>query len=121
MQDLIKAGRTTDRRGQIYREVRCYSIATVISAFDCVDLLHIDIQGQELEAVRGSIDEINAKVKLMFIGTHEFAIDAELIRCLAGNGWEAKHILPRNVLRNQEGRHMGTADGEQLWINPRLV
>jgi FkbM family methyltransferase len=120
MQDLLQAGKRVDRRGQEFREVKCYSIASVIAAFDRIDLLHIDIQGQELDSIRSSIRSISEKVRLMFIGTHDTVIDAELIRFLTRNGWEAKHIWPRDLMRGPDGRPAGIADGEQFWINNSL-
>jgi FkbM family methyltransferase len=110
----------TDRLGQAYSSVPALSIATLIRPFPRVDLLHIDIQGHELHAVRASIVDIDMKVRSMFIGTHSYQIDSALIRLLNSHGWKALHIIPKSVWRDVAGRLTAAADGEQVWVNPRL-
>ena len=81
--------KATDRLGQKYSAVPQLSIASLIRMFHKIDLLHIDIQGHEFDAVLGSFAAINEKVCLMFIGTHSYEIDAELIKLLTFHGWNS--------------------------------
>lgn len=46
---------------------------------DRIDLLHIDIQGGELDLVAQSLETISRSVAYMLIGTHSRTIEGELI------------------------------------------
>jgi FkbM family methyltransferase len=110
-----------DRRGQPYTGMKEYSIQTILAPFDIVDLLHVDIQGHELIAIRAALDIINRRVRFMFVGTHSAAIDAGLIETMSNSGWRALHIVPRHYGRNAVGQFVAGVDGDQLWENTRFM
>jgi FkbM family methyltransferase len=88
------------------------------------DMVHIDIQGWEGEVCRSCIDALSARVKWIVIGIHSRIQDAELLQIFHGAGWILAHEKPtrfryRPSQVNFEA--MVTADGTQVWRNPRLV
>ena len=51
------------------------------------DLIHIDVQGDEVAICRSCIEELNARVRWMVIGTHSRKLDGDLLELMAGGGW----------------------------------
>ncbi len=85
-----------------------------------VDLIDMDIEGQELPSVRSTIEELDAKVKRLHIGTHGKEIEDGLRQLLSAHGW---HCLLDYSLFSQSETPWGPVDfenGVQSWVNPRL-
>jgi len=76
---------------------------------DYVDLIDMDIQGEEARVVLSSVSDLNAKVKRLHIGTHTRGIEQKIRECLISNGWTCLADEP-----------CGLQDGAQSWVNPRL-
>lgn len=119
------AGVATDYRGlhMTMTEVPAFSVSTLCEGLGEIDLLHIDIQGAELEVVSASLDFLNANVRRVFIGTHSRAIEGQLIPLMISAGWILESEQPCAFVFDAskpslEG--MTTSDGEQYWVNPRL-
>lgn len=110
-----------NRRGETFIETKSYSVQSVIAPFNNIDLMHVDIQGSELEAISAAVKELGRKVRFLFVGTHSHAIEVGLIHLLADERWRLVHYLPRRYMRDRDGRHVGTMDGEQVWINASVV
>jgi FkbM family methyltransferase len=88
------------------------------------DMVHIDIQGWEGEVCRSCIDALSERVNWVVIGVHSRIQDAELLQIFHGAGWILEHEKPtrfryRPSQVNFEA--MVTADGTQVWRNPRLA
>ena len=84
-----------------------------------VDLLHIDIQGAEVDFVTGNFDAITAHVKRVLIGTHSRIIEGQLCAHFLGHGWRLE--MDRPVLAPLvDGRPVTQIDGVHLWANPRF-
>ncbi|MDK9718738.1 MAG: hypothetical protein OEL57_12660 [Trichlorobacter sp.] len=84
-----------------------------------IDLLHIDIQGGEIELIPESIDFLNEHVATMFIGTHSRQIEGELIDLLINAGWRLEVERPAVL---SIGKTVSTlVDGVQFWRNPNLI
>ena len=88
------------------------------------DMVHIDIQGWEGEVCRSCIDALSERAKWVVIGVHSRIQDAELLQIFHGAGWILEHEKPtrfryRPLQANFEA--MVTADGTQVWRNPRLA
>lgn len=98
--------------------VDCYTLPQLASG-ELVDLLHIDIQGGEVDFVRENLAHINQTVRRVFIGTHSRQIEADLLRLLEGAGWELEIERPC-VFRLDRGSKVLTADGVQGWYNPSV-
>jgi FkbM family methyltransferase len=83
-----------------------------------VDLLHIDVQGSEVELVEANLDLLARQVDAMMIGTHSRVIEGVLIDLLYRNGWRLELEKPCRVAwtshpASQEA--MTETDGCQYW------
>jgi hypothetical protein len=86
------------------------------------DIVHIDVQGTELDLVRSALDELNQRVHWLVIGTHLRKIDGDLIELLAGAGWLLEHEKPAKFVFQPAAatlEAMKILDGTQVWRNPR--
>ncbi|MCU0705642.1 MAG: FkbM family methyltransferase [Fimbriiglobus sp.] len=101
-------------------KVPSYSIATLLKSYPSVNLLHIDIQGSEADAIRASLKDVTRKVRRMVIGTHSRGIEHELLAMLSADGW----LLEADtgcVFTYPDGKPVLYKDGEQVWRNPQAV
>jgi hypothetical protein len=88
------------------------------------DMVHIDIQGWEGEVCRSCIGVLCERVKWVIIGVHSRILDAELLQIFHAAGWILEHEKPTRFLFQPSKttfEAMVTADGTQVWRNPRLV
>jgi FkbM family methyltransferase len=104
-----------------YVEVPSYTISTLLREIESVDFLHIDIQGTELEAIRASLDALQAKVRRMFVGTHSRRIEVELSEELAAAGWILENEQPCVFQTSEDGERRLYMDGCQVYRNPALT
>jgi len=102
------------------RCVKAYSLASVLEPVDCADLVHMDLQGSEYEALAGGVSVINEKVKRLHIGTHSPRIEARFQTLLGENGWTCLRNYPQGRRETEFGQ-MDFEDGIQTWVNPRLA
>ncbi len=100
-------------------EVPAYSLATLLHDVPMVDLLDIDVQGAEAEVCLAAARVLDEKVRRIYIGTHEDAIERDLRRLFQNLGWQ-------EIFAYRLGRAQGTpygrimfGDGVQCWLNPR--
>ena len=95
------------------------SITTLLADQSRVDLLHVDIQGHELDCIETSLAPLTEKVATMIIGTHGRAIEEDLMAVLTKAGWQ---ILREKAcqFRLDDGHPTLNMDGCQVWKNPRL-
>ena len=88
------------------------------------DMVHIDIQGWEGEVCRSCIDLLSERVKWVVIGVHSRVMDAELLEMFHAAGWVLEHEKPTRFRFDPAKTNfeaMVTADGIQVWRNPRMV
>jgi FkbM family methyltransferase len=100
-------------------ELDCFTLAEVC-AEKVTDLLHIDIQGAELDFVRGSLTDMNRLVKRCLVGTHSRELDGALFGEFLQLGWRLEMERP-TVHGIQNGYPQVLIDGVQLWRNPTLT
>lgn len=109
------------------RKVKGIPLSFVIDSFafpSPIDLLHVDIQGSEIDALPKEIDKLNAKVKRILVGTHSRLIEGRLLELFHAAGWEllaeqSCEFVYRNELSSFVG--MTIVDGNQYWMNPLLA
>ena len=77
-------------------EIQGYSIKTILKNTEFVDLMDLDIQGEEANAISGSLDTLNDKVKRIHIGTHSKANEEALINYFSEMDWKCYNNLPYN-------------------------
>jgi FkbM family methyltransferase len=85
-----------------------------------VDLLDMDVQGQELLIVLSALDELNKKVKRLHISTHAPQIEERLRETLTIQGWQCIRDFGCKRENDTPYGRMPFVDGRQTWINPRL-
>ena len=97
-----------------------YSLPTLLRPFETVDLIHVDIQGDEYRVLAAARDVLARKVRRIVVGTHGRDIEQRLLEEMTGRGW---------ALEGEEAcqfRQHGTTlslfrDGCQVWRNPTLA
>lgn len=100
--------------------VPCLSIEAILESIELVDLIDMDVQGAEADAVRGSREALCAKVKRIHIGTHSTAIEWDLARLFSGMGWVCANNFPCGRTVQTHYGPISFGDGVQTWINPLL-
>ena len=67
-----------------------------------LDILHLDIQGFELEALHGSIQSIKAnKIRFLFVSTHHYSISGDPLlhqKCLDFISKNGGHIIAKHTI-----------------------
>jgi FkbM family methyltransferase len=92
----------------------------IFSGESRVDLLHIDIQGGEVDLISGSMDYLSKHVSYLVIGTHSRSIEGRLIDILLKNGWILEIERPA-IFHMKQSELVTAVDGVQGWRNPELL
>ena len=100
--------------------VKTVSLNSLLSEFQCINLIDMDIQGSELDVLSASIELLNKKVKRLHVATHSPKIDSEVEELFSSHGW--KNIYLFSCLKKNKTPYgkIVFQDGIQSWINPRL-
>jgi FkbM family methyltransferase len=101
-------------------EVAKVAMKNLLVNYDLVDFIHMDIQREELPAVRSSIEELDGRVKYVHIGTHSDEIEAGLREIFLQHGWVCRADYPGNGRRQTPFGELTFQDGVQSWSNPKL-
>lgn len=97
----------------------CYPLER-LSEGQVIDLLHVDIQGAEVDYLRGNIDGATKYVRRVLIGTHSRSIEGALMDLFLTAGWRLEMERPAlTPIRN--GKPKTTIDGVQMWANPAFL
>ncbi len=100
--------------------VRKVSLQDLLAPLDQVDLIDLDLQGEELIAIRSAIEGLDKKVKRLHIGTHSTEIEAGLRKILSKHGWRSLADYACGGPRETPYGTIHFGDGVQSWLNPRL-
>jgi hypothetical protein len=92
----------------------------IFSGESRVDLLHVDIQGGEVDLISGSMDYLSKHVSYLVIGTHSRSIEGKLIDILLKNGWILEIERPA-IFHMKQSELVTAVDGVQGWRNPELL
>jgi FkbM family methyltransferase len=95
-------------------------LRTILERLDYVDLIHMDIQGQEALVCAAAAQEMTKKVKRVHIGTHSRDIEHELQRIFDGMAWKSYQNYRCNSTTLTPYGIVTFQDGIQTWINPHL-
>ncbi len=109
-----------DYRGAAVRSapVKAYPLEEALRGLATVDLLHIDIQGAEVELVSHNLDLIAERVSGLMIGTHSRVIEGQLFEMLFAAGWRLHREKPCWVNWESKSPSLAgktVADGAQYW------
>ena len=96
------------------------TLTCLLQDLDLVDLIDMDIEGQELPSVRETIEQLNVKVKRLHIGTHSQEIEAGLRELLNAHGWICLADYPLFSVTQTPWGSISFENGVQSWVNPRL-
>jgi len=107
-----------DLDGMAVEVWRC-DIARILKDYEEIDFLDMDVQGEEARIVAGGIEQMNQKVKLLFIGTHGSELEFELKQVLWTNGWILIRDYPWHQVSPTPFGEVSFDDGVQTWVNPR--
>lgn len=100
-----------------FDQVRCYSLAEIMAEVDHVDVLHIDVQGSEVELIEHNLELLGRLVGYLIVGTHSREIEGRLLALLTHAGWTLEvEDACRFDLRNRNFPPM--VDGVQGWRSP---
>lgn len=102
-----------------YKKLPQVTLDDIVSSGEVIDLLHLDIQGGELSFIHNSVEILNRRVAMMFVGTHSRYIEGELVQFLSENGWVLE--VERPAILQVGGAISTLVDGCQLWRNPAFV
>jgi len=103
-------------------EISGHTIEDLLSRFSGpLDLLHIDIQGEEYDVLPPAVDLLKSSVKAIMVGTHS---NDELHENLAGlfqeGGWDERLNLGRNRVNETPWGEIQTNDGFLWFENSRM-
>lgn len=118
-------GTDVDYRGAHleHHEVPTVSIRDLLDVELTTDLLHVDVQGVESELLTNTADDIQAKVRLMAVGTTDRGNEGRLQEFFLPRGWGLAIDEPCTTLFTMTHPTLAgftVQDGLQLWENPFL-
>ena len=82
-------------------EVQAVTLGSLLRDLDRVDLIDMDVQGEELKIVRSAIDDLDRKVCRLHIGTHAHEVEKGLKETLGSHGWNCHFDYPCSPKRKQ--------------------
>ncbi len=106
--------------GQGAIEVPQFAASKLIRNYEHIDLVDLDVQGQEFVALYAAIDALSQRAKRLHIGTHGPEIERDLREMLKANRWECLRDYACGQTSETPKGSIYFQDGIQTWINPRL-
>jgi FkbM family methyltransferase len=97
------------------------SLNTLVAPLPYIDLLHMDVQGAEWDALSTAMPTLAGRVARLFVATHGRLIHRKVRRLLSDAGWRC--VMDYGV-RERAVTPFGTVrflDGVLAWENPRLL
>jgi len=94
-----------------------YLLTDILPETDRIDLIDLDVQGEELKVISSAIDTLDRKVARLHIGTHSHEIEAGLRELLSRHGWECKTDYPCAQTNQTPWGPVQFVDGVQSWVN----
>lgn len=102
-------------------EVRQFALSDILREFEDIDIVHIDIQGAEADAIQEGARMLKQKAKRLNIGTHGHDIEARLRRILSSSGWVCLRDYPCSQTNETIFGRISFVDGLQTWVNPSRI
>ena len=114
-----------DYRGAFFEhvEVPTVTLETLLARDEPTDLLHIDLQGRELDVILPNLELIAQKVRFLAVGTHNRYVEGMLQEHLLTREWALLMESPCTaVFDGVKPTLTGftTQDGNQLYANSRF-
>jgi FkbM family methyltransferase len=102
--------------GQPYL-VPCIALSGLLRDFESVDLVHIDIQGEELRAISEGLEELSGRVRRLIVATHSRRIHRELRTLMTSSGWTCRYDFGVRKRERTEFGDVQFLDGLLAFIN----
>jgi FkbM family methyltransferase len=114
------AGLLTAATASATRHVASYTLQSLLEKFSGpLDLLHIDIQGEEYRVMPDALPAIDRAVKSIVIGTHvNDSQHDQLVALMEDAGWLPQLVLSRNTEHDLPWGQIKTNDGFLWLLNP---
>lgn len=114
-----------DYRGAFFDhvEVPTVTLESLISGDEPTDLLHIDLQGRELDVILPNLELIAQKVRFLAVGTHNRYVEGMLQEQLLKREWALLMESPCSTFFDGVKPSLTgftTQDGNQLYANSRF-
>ncbi len=100
--------------------VRAITLASLLAPFERVDLVDMDVQGEEYKVLYPARDELTHKVRRLHIGTHSREVENNIRELLTTRGWRNEYDLPCSSTSESPYGTIELQDGVQAWVNPKL-
>lgn len=104
-------------------DVPTVTLGSLLGSDESTDLLHVDLQGMELEVILPGTDLIESKVRFMAVGTHNRYVEGQLQEHLLKREWALLMESPSTAFFDGVRPTLTgftTHDGNQLWANSRF-
>jgi len=103
-------------------EVKIIAMGPLLRTRPVWDLIHIDVQGTEVELCRGCLGDLTARARYLVVGLHSRKLDGDLIELLLDAGWVLEHEKPTRMVYHPgiPMMWMSKNDGTQVWRNPKI-
>ena len=102
-------------------KVPSFLIADILPDTNRIDLIDLDVQGEEPNVIASSIDELDRRVVRLHIGTHSLEIEQSLRDLLHQHGWRCTADCAGGQTNQTPWGPIEFVDGVQSWLNPRLA
>jgi FkbM family methyltransferase len=106
--------------GSVSVVVQSITLDSILAQCKIVDLIDMDIQGQEAAVISSAVGSLDQKVKRLHVGTHSPAVDQQLKTILGEHGWLCHADYGWNSVCETPWGRITFEDGVQGWTNPRL-
>jgi FkbM family methyltransferase len=100
-------------------KTRSYLLTDILPESDRIDLIDLDVQGEELRVITAAIEALDQRVSRLHIGTHSHDIEIGLRRLLSQHGWECTADYPCAQTNNTPWGPIQFVDGVQSWVNSK--
>ena len=98
-------------------KTRSYLLTDILPETDRIDLIDMDVQGEELKVILAAMDVLDRRVVRLHIGTHSHEIEAGLRELLSRHGWECMADYPCAQTNQTPWGPVQFVDGVQSWLN----
>ena len=114
-----------DYRGAFFDhvDVPAVTLETLLAGDEPTDLLHIDLQGRELDVILPNLELIAQKVRFLAVGTHNRYVEGMLQENLLKREWALLMESPCTAVFDGVKPSLTgftTQDGNQLYANSRF-
>ncbi len=112
-------GRDVERpRSAVGETVRCITLRGLLEGSETVDLIHIDVQGEELRVLQHAWDEVDRSARRVIVATHSKRIHRSLRKRFIASGWSCRYDFPMRTRVRTELGDVHFLDGLLAFTRP---